>query len=307
MLNYHLMKFLLAALLLLPSCARTEGLPEKKTAVEVEVDPYYTSIGLYRSLTGKPIPHMGAAAETDIYKELIKNFYKPRTVLLEASINPLPYAGALIREHQPGFYDDMRLSSNLNVVEAATAGFEDPWALSLFFGNVLTFDSINKAFQGKRTGYSGILVNAGNFHIKNNVLIRDNWFEMEGKLKGEQYLTDRTLRWSFRGGLKTHENKHIADSFYLGFRRSRTDFGNSKSFWFNNSGFEYVADFSREKLEPLRHLFLVEKKFPVGKRSVFNLGAGFVWTANKKYSGPLADKGAAQNSFQFILRPNLEF
>ena len=301
-------KLLLAAgLALSPFCARAEETPGKTTTVEVELDPYYTSVGLYRSLTGKPIQHMGAAPETDIYKELIKNFYKPRTLVLEASINPLPYAGALTRKHQPAFYNALQLTSNLNVVEAATAGFEEPWALSVFFGNVITFDSINKSFKGKRTGYSGILINTGNFHIKNNILLRDNWLELEGKLKGEQYLADRTLRWSFRGGLKAHENKFIADSFHLGFRPSRTDFANSQNFWLNNSGFEYVADFSQKKFEPLRHLFLVEKKFSVGKRSVFNLGAGFVWTSNKKYSGPLADKEAAHNSFQFILRPNLEF
>jgi hypothetical protein len=279
----------------------------KKTTVEVELDPYYTSVGLYNSLTGKPIPHMGVVPEVEIYRELIKNFYKPRTFVLEASINPLPYAGALIRRQQPSFYRHMKVSDNLNAVEALTAGFEEPWALSAFFGNVITFDSINKALQGKRTGYSGMLVTVGNLHIKNNILIRDKWLEMEGKLKGEQYLADRTLRWSFRGGLKAHENKYIADSFYLGFRRSRTDFGASNSFWLNNSGFEYVADFSQEKLEPLRHLFVLEKKFPVGKRSVLSLGAGFVWTSNKKYSGPLADKDAGHNSFQFILRPNLEF
>ncbi|HOW88808.1 MAG TPA: hypothetical protein PL037_00895, partial [Elusimicrobiales bacterium] len=223
------------------------------------------------------------------------------------SLNPLPYAGTLIRRHQASFYERMKVSDNLNVVEALTAGFEDPWAVSLFFGNVVTFESINKALQGKRTGYSGLLLNTGNRHIKNNTLIRDDWFEMEGKLKGEQYLADRTLRWSFRGGLKVHGNGYIADAFYLGFRRSRTDFGTNRSFWLNNSGFEYVADFSQRKLEPLRHFFLVEKKLCTGKHSVLSLGAGFVWTANKKYSGPLADRDSGHNSFQLMLRPNLEF
>jgi hypothetical protein len=292
--------------LAIPSAQSREN-KDKTTTVEVELDPYYASVGVYRSLTGKPIPHLVAVREIDIYKELIKNFYKPRTLVLEASLNPLPYAGALIRRHQPSFYSRTKVSDNLNAVEALTAGFEDPWALSLFFGNVVTFESINKSLQGKRTGYSGILLNAGNEHIKNNILVRDNWFEIEGKLKGEQYLTDRTLRWSFRGGLKAHENKRIADSFYLGFRRSRTDFGASTNFWLNNSGFEYVADFSQKKLEPLRHFFLIEKKFSLGKRSVLSLGTGFVWTSNKKYSGALADKDAGHNSFQFMLRPNLEF
>lgn len=278
-----------------------------KAHFEVELDPYYASVGLYKSLTGKPIPHMGEASETEIYRELIKKFYLPRTAVLEVSINPLPYAGTLIHKHQPSLYHKTDVSETLNVVEALTAGFEEPWALSLFFGNVITFDSVKGSFQGKRTGYSGILISAGNFHIQHNRLIADNWFEMEGKLKGEQYLADRTLRWSFRGGLKTHGNAYVADSFYVGFRRSRTDFEGSKSFWLNNSGFEYVADFSQRDFEPIRHFFLVEKKFPVGKRKVLNLGTGFIWTSGKKYSGPLADANADRSDFQFMLRPNLEF
>jgi len=47
---------------------------------------------------------------------------------------------------------------------------------------------------------------------------------MEGKLRGKQILEDRILRWSFRGGMKFHENRYITDAFFIGFRRSRTDF-----------------------------------------------------------------------------------
>lgn len=308
-----LMKLLLcAALALLPVFSYAEEPPGKKTTVEVELDPYYSAVGVYNSLTGKPIPHLKVDSELELYKELVTNFYKPRTLIIEASLNPLPYAGALIRKHQRDFYDDMRWSSNFNAVQAVTAGFEEPWALSFFLGNVVSFDTINKPFQGKRNGYSGLLVSLGNYNIKDNVLIRDNWVEMEGKLKGEQILADRSLRWSFRGGAKFHDNRFIADSFYVGFRRSRTDFKErGGSFWLHNSGFEYVSDFSQKKLEPLRHYLVVDKKFPMkNSRMAFTLGLGFVWTADKKYSGPLSNSAAGTrtpNSFQFILRPNLEF
>jgi hypothetical protein len=207
----------------------------------------------------------------------------------------------------------MQLASNFNAVQAVTAGFEEPWALSLFLGNVVSFDTINKPLLGKRNGYSGMLVSYGNYNIKDNTLIPDDWVEVEGKLKGDQILGDRSLRWSFRGGAKFHANADIADSFYLGFRRSRTDFKESagNNFWLHNSGFEYISDFSQKKLEPLRHYFLVEKSFPEkNSRVAFTLGLGFVWTADKKYSGPLSDSQAGAkkpNSFQFILRPNLEF
>ena len=308
------MKLLLAAALaLLPALQLRAAEEEKKTTYEVELDPYYSAVGMYNSLTGKPIPHMEVRSEAEIYRELISKFYQPRTLILEASLNPLPYAGTLIRRHQPDFYKDMQWTSNFNAVRAVTAGFEEPWALSLFLGNVVSFDTIRKSFQGKRNGYSGILFDLGTHHIKDNVLIRDNWMDMEGKLKGEQILRDRSLRWSFRAGAKFHENRYIADSFYLGFRRSRTDFAEkaSDSFWLHNSGFEYVSDFSQRKFEPLRHYLVVDKKFPFrNSRAAFTLGLGFVWTANKKYSGPLSNSAAgtaAPNSFQFILRPNLEF
>ncbi|OGS13925.1 MAG: hypothetical protein A2234_07015 [Elusimicrobia bacterium RIFOXYA2_FULL_58_8] len=308
------MKLILAALLLLvPLSTWCEEAPEKKTTVEIELDPYYSAAGIYNSLTGKPIQHLQVKNELDIYRELISKFYHPRTLIVEASINPLPYAGTLIRRHQPGFYQSTQWTSNLNVVQAVTAGFEEPWALSLFLGNVVSFDTINKPLQGKRNGYSGLLVDLGTHHIKDNTLIRDNWLQVEGKLKGEQILSDRSLRWSFRGGAKFHENRHISDSFFVGFRRSRTDFKaeGKTSFWLHNSGFEYTSDFSQKKLEPIRHYLVLEKKFPVkNSRMAFTLGLGFVWTADKKYSGPLSNAAGninSTNTLQFILRPNLEF
>lgn len=318
MLDYHTglkMRILTAILLglLAPFAAMAAGTPEPKTTYELELDPYYSAYGMYNSLTGKPIPHLRVDSELDIYRELISNFYKPRTLILEASLNPLPYAGTLIRKHQRGFYDSMQLTSNFNAVQAVTAGFEEPWAVSLFLGNVVSFDTINKSFQGKRNGYSGLLLSYGNYHIKDNTLIKDNWLEMEGKLKGEQILADRSLKWSFRGGAKFHENRYIADAFYIGFRRSRTDFKESgrDNFWLHNSGFEYVSDFSQKKLEPIRHYFVVDKKFPMkNSRVAFTIGLGFVWTADKKYSGPLSSRAGninSSNTFQFILQPNIEF
>ncbi|OGR41673.1 MAG: hypothetical protein A2X35_12410 [Elusimicrobia bacterium GWA2_61_42] len=305
------MRLLFTALLLCSSFAAAQDAPEKKTTVEIELDPYYSAFGVYNSLTGKPIQHLEVDSEAEIYKELISKFYQPRTLIVEASLNPLPYAGTLIKRHQPGFYENMQWSGNFNAVQAATAGFEEPWALSFFLGNVVSFDTINKSFQGKRNGYSGLLLDLGTHHIKNNTLVRDNWMQLEGKLKGEQILADRSLRWSFRGGAKFHESRYIADSFFIGFRRSRTDFKQKGgSFWLHNSGFEYVSDFSQKKFEPLRHYLVLDKKFPMKKsRMAFTLGLGFVWTADKKYSGPLSSAAGIKtpSSFQLILRPNLEF
>ncbi|PIS46980.1 MAG: hypothetical protein COT17_05750 [Elusimicrobia bacterium CG08_land_8_20_14_0_20_51_18] len=282
---------------------RAEG--TGRTTYELQLDPYYTAAGMYNSLTEKPIEKLTGKSESEIYKYLLENIYKPRTLVFEISLNPLPYAGTFVKRNYRNFYEDAQLTSNFNYIQALTAGFEEPWAFSVFLGNVVEFDSIKKSFEGKRKGYSGLLLDMGDYHIKDNELVYDRWIQGEVKLKGEQILRDRSLVWSFRVGGKLHDRSWIKDSVFFGFRRSRTDFKKTGR-WYENSGFELTSSFSRDKLEAIRHYFLVEKKIPSEKkRYAFTLGLGFVWDSDKKYS--IKNGGDARNGFQFILRPNLEF
>ena len=302
------MKLFLALVLLLPlSASAQDDSSGKKSEIEFELDPYYTSVGWYRALTSKPIPNLGQKKEWEIYAELLKKFYLPRTLVLELSVNPLPCAGVYLKKHASDFYNSFNAGGG-NLVESLTTGFEEPWAASLFLGNVMEHDSIKKAYLGKRHSYSGFLLSAGNFHIKQNRLVQDNWLETEIKLKGEQILAERSLRWSFRVGHKHHANRGIADAFYLGVRRSRTDFKEKGNPFINNTGIEYVFDFSRETLRPLRHLLVVDKKFPLkNRRLAFWLGVGVMWTSGGKYSGALAETGKTGSQTAFLIRPNIEF
>jgi hypothetical protein len=295
-----------AAALLLALALPAFAEEERKVTPEVQFDPYYSSAGLSISLTGTPVPELGKTSESEIYTRLIRNFYKPRFMVLEASFNPMPYAGTLVRRTWPHLYGDAELSESFNLVKAVTAGFEEPWALSLFFGNVLNFRSAKGGFS-KRTGYSGILFDFGDYHIKDNVLVQDRWMQAEGKLKGDQFLDDRTLKWSFRGGLKIHDHPGVTDSVFLGFRRSRTDFAEADNFWLHNSGFDLRVDFDSRTLSPISHYLILEKKFPLRNKRALCLGAGFVWTSDKKYSGRLAGSSGDPSGFSFVLRPNLEF
>ncbi|MEW5906950.1 MAG: hypothetical protein AB1734_09265 [Elusimicrobiota bacterium] len=299
------MKPLCAALMLTLAATAAAG-EGRKVTPEVQFDPYYSSAGLSISLTGKPIPNLGRTSEQEIYARLITQFYRPRVMVLEASFNPMPYAGTFVRRNWPSFYRDTQFSESFNMVKAVTAGFEEPWALSLFFGNVLNFESAKGTFS-KRTGYSGILFDFGDYHIKDNVLVPDRWLQAEGKLKGDQFLDDRTLKWSFRGGFKLHDNPGVTDSLFLGFRRSRTDFSEAKNFWLHNSGFDARIDFDSRTLSPISHYLVLEKKFPLKNKKALCLGVGFVWTSEKKYTGGLAGSSGDPAGFSFVLRPNLEF
>lgn len=294
----------------LPFGATGTPLPEgeigKYLSLELEPDAYYTSLDLTAALTTTPIPHVGRQSEKELYLTLLSRAYMPRFLVLEGSVNPLPYAGTYIKKHHPGFYEDAQVTGSFNWVQAVTAGFEEPYALSAFLGNVVDF-SVEDRKDTKGKGYSGLLYSFGSYQIKDNTLIRDDWWEAEWKVKGDLKTPDRKLSWSFRVGAKLHGNPGITDIYYLSFRRSRLDYTPERDSIFNNSGFEYTVDLKKNTFTPIRHYFFVEKKWPIeGKKMAFALATGFVWESADKYSGELA-AGRTSSSTQIILRPNIEF
>jgi len=270
----------------------------------LEIDPYYTNLGYYFDI-GEKEENLGRKSEFEIYSYLLKNIYRPKTLVFESSFNPLPYLGTVIKRSYPQMYKDAYVGDNFNWIKAVTAGFEEPWAFSVFFGNVVGFDSIRKEFLGKRKGYSGILFDFGDYHIRDNSLIYDKWVSVEIKLKGEQIIEERTLSWSYRFGFKFHSRNYIKDEFFIGIKRQRTDY-KPAGFWYENCGVELTSSFSQDNLKPIRHLFIVDKKIPLkNKRASFSIGAGFIWDSYKKYSDDYGYKN--RDSFQFLLRPNIEF
>jgi len=283
--------------------------PEQFNRFSLEFEPgaYYTDLDLTISLSRAPIPHVGEKTESEIYQALLSRAaLLPRFLVLEASINPMPYFGTYIKNNNLDFYQDAQLSGNFNWVKAITAGFEEPYAASLLAGNVIDFD-IPGSVDFKGNGYSGYLFSVGNYHIKDNELVRDNWYEVEWKMKGDRKSPVKKLSWSFRVGAKIHGNTDITDILYLSFRRSRVDYKPEGSSLFNNSGFEYTFDMDKKTLQSIRHYFYVDKKWPFGnKQMAFSLAAGFVWESAHKYSGALA-AGRNKDDFQIILRPNIEF
>jgi hypothetical protein len=243
--------------------------------------------------------------ESEIYRTLLSRAaLLPQFLVLEASVNPMPYFGTYIKEHDMDLYDRAQVSDNFNWIKALTAGFEEPWAASILAGNVANFYVPDSA-DIKGIGYSGYLISAGNYHIKDNELIKDNWWEFEWKMKGDRKSPIKKLSWSFRIGTKQHGNPDITDILYISFRRSRVDYKFEGDSFFNNSGFEYSLDLQQRTLSAIRHYFFVDKKWPVeNKQIALSLAVGFVWESAKKYTGALA---TGKDDFQAILRPNIEF
>ncbi len=294
-----------------PSTEKTEEAapppPSKKTvSFEHEFDAYYTNVGLYLSLTDEPIPDVGERDELLVYKDLLFSSYIPRFLVLEAAVFPMPDLGVLINSNMEDIYKSGEITESLNLVKAVTAGFEEPYAVSLFLGNVVSFTRQGEPWRSGNFGYMGYLVSYGDYHIKDNRLIEDDWLEFEWKIKGDRKFSTHDLHWSFRVGGKVHSNPDIKDVVYISVRRGRLDFEESSSI-LKNSGFEYTFDMDSETLKPIRHILTVDRRWAVKERRVgFTLAAGFIWESEDRYTGDLRYPPEREN-FQFIIRPNIIF
>lgn len=313
----------LLLLCLLPTAATAQaGLPAETDApadapeaarpeLLWEFDPYYSSAAWLLPLTDSPLPDGGPLPEVEVYRRLLHDSLRPRLLMLEASVYPLPAAGTWLKKHEPALYEDFNVgtagSNQLNLIDAVTTGFQEPWALSLFAGSSMRFSAGGGASAGGRNrGYMGYLVSFGGKHIRNNVLIDDNWWELEWKLKGERDSELETLDWSFRLGLKTHGHPDIRDVAYLGLRRSNLDYGASWLSLLRNSEITLLTEVGQHGGRLLRQEVILGRKLPLRRyRVALTLEAGLVYESPAKYRGHLADPSA--DSLNFVLRPNLEF
>ncbi len=265
-------------------------------------DAYYSSAGVYLPIAADPTPNLGEKGELEAYLALLPRTPVPRFAVLEASVNPLPCLGVLLHESRH-LYDSAQVNPSLNLVHAVTAGFEEPFALSAFIGNVADYGVPGRPELVGRASL-GLVVSGGLFHLKDDRAIDEPWAEVELKLKGDRRSPDRKHSWSFRAGAKLHGNREVTDHLFAGLRRSRVDHQDAGSL-LANSGLEYRFDLSLAG-RPIRHFFLVDKKWPVtGHRVALVLGAGFLWESGAAYRGALAE--GAVRGFSILIRPNLEF
>jgi len=278
-----------------------------KPSVDLELDAYYTPISM-------TLPFVAGADERDVekaefktYRDMFARALVPRFLVLEASVNPLPLAGVLIREHARSFYDDTQFAPSTNLVKSLTAGFDEPWALTAFLGKVIDYSGGRKVLGHRQRGYVGYLVSYGDYHILLNQLIPDHWVEAEAKVKGDQTTDNRRMKWSFRFGTKRHGNREILDTYYLGLRRDRTDFKKTSWSWLLSTALEYRIDFDHHDFRPVMHFLMAEKNWPVGKRKlVLSVGAGYLRRDAGNYLGGLAARHGPTEE-QFLLRPNIKF
>lgn len=291
-----------------PAALLPDAEDDGKVELLWEADPYYSDVALNVPLGDRPIPTIRSTNELKILRELLQDSLLPRFMLLEASVYPMPLLGTYLKSEQPGFYQRGQIGqSQINVIESATAGFQEPWAVSVFFGNIAKLVRPGDARKGSNLGYTGYLLSAGVKHIKSDVLIDDRWLEVEWKIKGKLDYPDEKLGWSFRVGGKFHEHPEIADVVYLSLYRSNLNASSPLLAWLNNSTFNFKLHFAQQNLELLHQELIAGRKYPEYRLGGFvpMLEIGFIWASPHEYSGTLRE--IEQNNLTLVLRPSVEF
>ncbi len=278
-----------------------------KTELVFEADPYYTNLDYNIPLTSKPIPTITSDNEAVIYSDLIEGSLIPRFMVLEASVYPLATLTTAIKSHSPNLYRQGEIGhTGINVFESATVGFQEPWAVSAFFGNVAKLERPNEQRQGNNYGYTGYLFSAGSKHIKNNMLVSDDWYEFEWKIKGKIDYPDEKLSWSFRIGGHFNTNKDVNDVTYISLHRSNLDLHYSFLEWLENANYDLRMHFLQHGGQMVRLELIAGKKIPMPQWGYApTLDIGFVWTSPNEYSGALRDTRG--NTTTLLFRPSIEF
>lgn len=272
-----------------------------------ELGPYYTDVRVNIPLTDKPIPTISTDSELERYRRLVKGSLIPRYMVLEASVYPTPVLGTYIKRHAPGLYSDAEIGhSGINLFESASAGFQEPYALSALFGNVAKLARPDEKYEEHNMGYSGYMISVGNKRIKDNVLISDNWVELEWNVRGKLDYPGRKVDWSLRIGARKNANPYVVDRMYFSVQRSNLDFHAPFLNWIANSNLDLKVYFSQRGGKVLREEYIVGKKYPVTRYGFSpTLDFGLIWDSPGSYTGPLQTKTVS--TWTLVFRPSIEF
>ena len=275
---------------------------EQKKSIDYQIDAYYSQIAYNQDF--KPPEVMPPEMETDLYFYLLKNFFDINSVRLEVSANPLPILGVYLRKNKNEFYQDSEVAG-VNIINSLTEGFPEPGAISLFLGDRVYLGNEEVGITG--VGVGGFLLSVGGQHIVNNLIFSDKWYEGEMKVKGASILPTGKVQYSYRLGMKMHENKNIRDTMDIGIKRSHTD--STYDGWspFYNSEIELRGDLAYDNWQITRMSGIFGKKFPNKDKSVvYSLDLGAIWVRGKGYTGALRDS-VGDPGWSFVIRPNMSF
>jgi hypothetical protein len=288
--------------------------------------PYRTYSSLYFNfLRNDPIEVMNPKQEYRVFTRLLEKIYAPHYFLLQGTIYPAATMSSFIETDNPRFFKRFKTYFDLNLLRAVGGGYEEPYAVSVFLGNLIFFSRENildtlTCTERRQTGSAlgGFLISGGQWHIQDNIRIADWWYEIMLMLGGSLNETSiRRIEWNFRTGLKFHQNPLPADVAVVTIQRDHSEWKYRGWSLKRNSSFKYICHFpigkdARHLPFTSRHYFIFSKKYPLPKpifgiNFLFKFGLGVDWEYIKEFDRqPRTFNSQETSSLSWVIQPNID-
>jgi hypothetical protein len=257
--------------------------------------------------------------EGEIYLRLGRRLIFPSYLLFQITGYPLSALSSYLETDYYKTYNRFNFCFDSNVLRSIGVGYEQPYACSLFLGNILFLayqESLENRLKQSGSALAGFLISTGRHQIYNNIYLHDNWWQVELMLIGNlNEPKRRSISWNFRIGAKFHQNEFLRDVFTLSIERNHTDWRSTGWLLVKNSIFKYKAHFpipsSKDEPPAASHLCTYGKKFPINffnKKIFFVFGFGMRWEWVRYYDHNLDQFDPdPRGQLTWLIQPNVEF
>jgi hypothetical protein len=271
------------------------------------LDPYDSNLAYDFPLGDKPIPVIQSEDPSALFRGLMEDSLVPHYMYVQGDVYPLPMLGTWLKSHSPHTYNKADLqNTGVNLVESSTTRYQEPWALSVFLGNIADLQRPGQSQGANNVGYSGWLISGGTQHLDDNVLVQDDWYRIEWQVRGDLLDQGAKFSWDFRIGSKFNANPYVTDVVYVGMQRDDLDFRKPFLSWLDNSSVDLQAEFSQHGGHVVRETLVLGKKYPFPEAGyALTLSLGVIWDGVDEYSGPLRDSPKSQ--YTLVFQPSIEF
>ncbi len=290
-----------------PDAALTGATAVRKAEMTWALDPYASNLGLNMPLGDKPIPTLSSDDYGTLFRGLMEDSLVPHFMQLQADVYPVPVLATYLNTHTPRIWNLGQVGTGgINLLESSTTHYQDPWAVSAFFGSIADLALPGRPQDSNDIGYAGWLLSGGAQRLKDNVFIQDKWYDVEWQIRGELKGAGEHLEWNFRIGSRFNANPYVTDVTYIGIERQNLDLHQPFLGWLNNSHFDLELSFSHDGGRVVREQLIFGKKYPFPAQGyAITLDTGFVWDSPYEYLGPLRDSTKGQ--FTLVFQPSIEF
>lgn len=252
-------------------------------------DFYQSYTSLYYTFISEQKLYIWQEREYRLYRDLLLQSLKPKTVLIELTLYPATYLASYVGQQWPDFFDRLTLTDNFNLLETLGGGIQEPWSVSLFLGQLAPFLTLdeNEELVIAATGISGLVVTFGNCQVFDNILVPSQWGRLEWKLKGEGLPGSDEYSWDIKVGYRWYGLSAIDNTLTLFL--SRTKITRQVSDWHlaENSLTELEVQVPfKSSWEDFSRITLTYGKFLPLRKWMVGVKTGIGYEYRKTYSMP---------------------